>query len=68
MVLQIVGPILLLWKKLYAANWSLLPVCALLAVRTGSIAGGMYCSYLSGYPEFASWFGTNLSKMKKLEY
>ena len=49
-------------------NWSLLPVCALLAVRTESIAGGTNCSYLSGYPGFASWFGTNSSKMQKLEY
>ena len=47
-------------------NWSLLPVCASLAVRTGSIAGGTNGSYLSGYPEFASWFGKNSSKMKKI--
>ena len=49
-------------------NWSLLPVCVLLAIRTVSITGRTNCSYLSGYPEFASWFGTNSSKMKKLEY
>ena len=47
-------------------NWSLLPVCVLLAIRTVSITGRTNCSYLSGYPEFASWFGTNSSKKKAL--
>lgn len=49
-------------------NWSLLPTCGMMAVKTGYYAGGPNGGTLSGYPEFTAWMGKNSSKgkMKRL--
>ncbi len=46
-------------------NWSLLPACAMMAVKTGFHAGGKTGGNLPGYPEFTAWMGKNSSKSKK---
>jgi replication factor C subunit 1 len=46
-------------------NWSLLPFCAMLAVKTGFHAGGPNGGGLPGFPDFTSWLGRNSSKGKK---
>ncbi len=46
-------------------NWSLLPTCAMMAVKTGYHAGGKTGGNLPGYPEFTAWMGKNSSKNKK---
>lgn len=45
--------------------WSLLPTCASLCVRTGSLAGGTTGGMLQGFPEFTSYLGKNSSRNKK---
>jgi replication factor C subunit 1 len=47
-------------------NWSLLPLCSLLAVKVGHHAGGSSGGFLPGYPEFAGWLGKNSSRNKKI--
>eukprot|EP00980_Cylindrotheca_fusiformis_P028569 scaffold22612_cov138-Cylindrotheca_fusiformis.AAC.3 len=46
-------------------NWSLLPTCSVLAVKTGYHAGGEEGGFLSSFPEFSAWMGKNSSKGKK---
>jgi replication factor C subunit 1 len=46
-------------------NWSLLPTCAMLAVKTGFHAGGENGGGLPGFPEFSAWMGKNSSRGKK---
>lgn len=46
-------------------NWSMLPTCAMMAVKTGYHAGGENGSTLPGFPEFSAWMGKNSSKGKK---
>lgn len=46
-------------------NWSLLPLTAALAVKTGYHAGGEGGGFLPGFPEFSAWLGKNSSKGKK---
>lgn len=46
-------------------NWSLLPTCGMMAVKTGYHAGGENGGFLPGYPEFTAWMGKNSSKGKK---
>eukprot|EP00804_Cyclotella_cryptica_P022248 CCRYP_017940-RB/>CCRYP_017940-RB protein AED:0.03 eAED:0.03 QI:1098/1/1/1/0.33/0.25/4/218/885 len=47
-------------------NWSLLPLCSILAVKVGHHAGGPNGGFLPGYPEFAGWLGKNSSRNKKI--
>ena len=47
-------------------NWSLLPLCSVLAVKVGHHAGGPGGGMLPGYPEFAGWLGKNSSRNKKI--
>jgi replication factor C subunit 1 len=47
-------------------NWSLLPVTAALAVKTGYHAGGENGGMLSGFPEFTTWLGRNSTRSKKV--
>ncbi|KAL7522277.1 hypothetical protein ACHAWX_006975 [Stephanocyclus meneghinianus] len=47
-------------------NWSLLPLCSILAVKVGHHAGGPNGGFLPGYPEFAGWLGKNSSRNKKV--
>lgn len=47
-------------------NWSLLPLCSVLAVKVGHHAGGPKGGFLPGYPEFAGWLGKNSSRNKKI--
>jgi len=47
-------------------NWSLLPLCAALAVKVGHHAGGPNGGFLPGYPEFAGWLGKNSTRNKKI--
>jgi replication factor C subunit 1 len=47
-------------------NWSLLPTCGMMAVKTGYHAGGETGGFLPGYPEFTAWMGKNSSKGKKM--
>jgi replication factor C subunit 1 len=46
-------------------NWSLLPTCGVLAVKTGFHAAGENGGYLSSFPEFTAWLGKNSSRGKK---
>ena len=46
-------------------NWSLLPTCGMMTVKTGFHAGGKTGGNLPGYPEFTAWMGKNSSKGKK---
>lgn len=46
-------------------NWSLLPACSMMAVKTGYHAGGKTGGNLPGYPDFTAWMGKNSSKTKK---
>jgi replication factor C subunit 1 len=46
-------------------NWSLLPACSVLAVKTGYHAGGEEGGFLPSFPEFTAWLGKNSSKGKK---
>jgi replication factor C subunit 1 len=43
-------------------NWGLLPLCSILAVKTGFHAGGDNGGFLPGFPEFPSWLGKNSSR------
>lgn len=45
-------------------NWSLLPFCSTLVVKSGYHLGGERGGFLSGYPEFSSWLGKNSSRGK----
>jgi replication factor C subunit 1 len=47
-------------------NWSLLPLCSVLAVKVGYHAGGPTGGFLPGYPEFAGWLGKNSTRNKKV--
>ena len=47
-------------------NWSLLPSCGMLAVKTGYHAGGESGGMMPGFPEFTAWMGKNSSKGKKM--
>ncbi|KAL7531071.1 hypothetical protein ACHAXR_003826, partial [Thalassiosira sp. AJA248-18] len=47
-------------------NWSLLPLCSVLAVKVGHHAGGPGGGSLPGYPEFAGWLGKNSTRNKKI--
>ncbi len=47
-------------------NWSLLPLCSLLAVKVGHHAGGPTGGFLPGFPEFAGWLGKNSTRNKKI--
>jgi len=47
-------------------NWSLLPLCSVLAVKVGHHAGGPMGGMLPGYPEFAGWLGKNSSRNKRI--
>jgi len=47
-------------------NWSLLPLCSVLAVKVGHHAGGAQGGILPGYPEFAGWLGKNSTRNKKV--
>jgi len=49
-------------------QWGLLPLCAILAIKTGYHAGGENGGFLPGFPEFAGWLGKNSTKgkMKRL--
>jgi replication factor C subunit 1 len=47
-------------------NWSLLPLTAALAVKTGSHAGGERGGSLPGFPEFTTFLGRNSTRGKKL--
>lgn len=46
-------------------NWGLLPLCAILAVKTGYHGGGESGGFLPGFPEFAAWMGKNSTRGKK---
>lgn len=46
-------------------NWSLLPSCSVMAVKTGFHAGGEEGGSLPSFPEFTAWLGKNSSKGKK---
>ncbi len=46
-------------------NWSLLPLCSSLIVKTGFHASGPSGGFLPGFPEFTSWLGRNSTKGKK---
>ena len=46
-------------------NWGLLPLCAVLATKTGFHAGGESGGLLTGFPEFSGWLGKNSSRGKK---
>ncbi len=46
-------------------NWSLLPLCSVLAVKSGYHAGGETGGMLGGFPEFSGWLGKNSSRGKK---
>mmetsp|Transcript_53423 Transcript_53423/g.79396 ORF Transcript_53423/g.79396 Transcript_53423/m.79396 type:complete len:297 (-) Transcript_53423:40-930(-) len=45
-------------------NWQLLPLCAILAVKTGHHVGGERGGFLPGFPEFAGWLGKNSTRGK----
>mmetsp|Transcript_10128 Transcript_10128/g.18967 ORF Transcript_10128/g.18967 Transcript_10128/m.18967 type:complete len:839 (-) Transcript_10128:924-3440(-) len=45
-------------------NWSLLPFCSTLLVKSGYHLGGERGGFLPGYPEFSSWLGKNSSRAK----
>jgi replication factor C subunit 1 len=45
-------------------NWSLLPFCSTLLVKSGYHIGGERGGFLPGYPEFSSWLGKNSSRGK----
>lgn len=47
-------------------NWSLLPLCSVLAVKVGHHAGGPSGGMLPSYPEFAGWLGKNSTRNKKI--
>lgn len=47
-------------------NWSLLPLCSVLAVKVGHHAGGSTGGFLPGFPEFAGWLGKNSTRNKKI--
>jgi replication factor C subunit 1 len=47
-------------------NWSLLPLCSVLAVKVGYHAGGPAGGFLPGFPEFAGWLGKNSTRNKKI--
>ncbi|KAL9189837.1 hypothetical protein ACHAXT_009512 [Thalassiosira profunda] len=47
-------------------NWSLLPLCSVLAVKVGHHAGGPSGGFLPGYAEFAGWLGKNSTRNKKI--
>jgi replication factor C subunit 1 len=38
-------------------QWALLPLCAILAIKTGYHVGGEQGGLLPGFPEFAGWLG-----------
>ena len=46
-------------------NWGLLPLCSVLAVKSGYHAGGESGGFLPGFPEFSGWLGKNSSRGKK---
>jgi replication factor C subunit 1 len=46
-------------------NWGLLPLTAVLAVKTGYHAGGETGGFLPGFPEFSAWLGKNSSQGRK---
>jgi len=46
-------------------QWGLLPLCSMLAVKTGFHAGGDTGGMLPGFPEFAGWLGKNSSRGRK---
>jgi replication factor C subunit 1 len=46
-------------------NWGLLPLTAVLTVKTGYHAGGEMGGFLPGFPEFSAWLGKNSSKGRK---
>eukprot|EP00934_Nitzschia_sp_Nitz4_P001015 Nitzschia sp. Nitz4//scaffold46_size129759//45122//47831//NITZ4_003495-RA/size129759-augustus-gene-0.6-mRNA-1//1//CDS//3329552577//1015//frame0 len=46
-------------------NWSLLPTCAMMTVKTGYHTGGPNGGSLPGYPEFTVWMGKNSTRGKK---
>jgi len=45
--------------------WGLLPLCSMLAVKTGHHIGGESGGFLPGFPEFSSWLGKNSSRGRK---
>lgn len=47
-------------------NWSLLPLCSVLAVKVGHHAGGPGGGILPSFPEFAGWLGKNSTRGKKI--
>lgn len=47
-------------------NWSLLPTCSVLTVKTGYHVGGEAGAFLPGFPEFTSWMGKNSTKGKRM--
>ncbi|EJK63089.1 hypothetical protein THAOC_16273, partial [Thalassiosira oceanica] len=47
-------------------NWSLLPLCSILAVKVGHHAGGPNGGFVGGNPEFAGWLGKNSSRGKRM--
>jgi len=47
-------------------NWSLLPLCSILAVKVGAHAGGPNGGFVAGNPEFAGWLGKNSSRGKRV--
>ena len=46
-------------------NWGLLPLCSILAVKSGYHCGGETGGFLPGFPEFSSWLGKNSSRGKR---
>lgn len=46
-------------------NWALLPLCSVLAVKTGYHIGGEGGSFLGGFPEFTTYLGRNSTKGKR---
>jgi replication factor C subunit 1 len=46
-------------------NWALLPLCAMLAVKTGYHASGENGAFFPGFPEFPAWMGKNSTRGKK---
>jgi len=45
-------------------NWNLLPLCSILAVKTGHHISGKNGSFFPGYPEFAGWLGKNSTRAR----
>uniref|UniRef100_A0A7S2W5M4 DNA replication factor RFC1 C-terminal domain-containing protein n=1 Tax=Eucampia antarctica TaxID=49252 RepID=A0A7S2W5M4_9STRA len=43
-------------------NWALLPLCSVLAVKTGHHIAGPNGGFLPGFPQFAGWLGKNSSR------